>query len=455
MLKQSFEIWKYFSTLKTGHIFLLITITVFIIQCVYFILIFTEPKIDEHFTKKELQLHVRVKYHEFKSHLLKTGSKYVEYIKNDSKVTHGTESIRPRFCSGCFNTNFFLLFEPRKVCGVRPIKLVVFVTSIISQRTDREVLRQTWLSEARNQTAEVCYFFLLGRPVNQSDVRTIQDENDQWNDLVVYDFTDSYKNLSIKTILGFKYVIEHCPNAEFVMKTDIDVYVNLKPVLTLLMNKGTNKAQQKRSKPFSDLKLEKSRQTRINIEENETKIRSGEMFGLLWKDTIPQRKNMTKFEKWIVSFNEYPNSSYPDYFDGHAYILSMGIVKSVIKISRKIPFFKFEDVYIGLCLKELGYTLETTEGFLRLGQRVTTCSHKFEHVFTVHNVTIDRMVQIWNTTCPSKGVVELVNTRRKNQWIRLKFEDESKNAKLSQQRIEENRQTKFYYGRIGRNLINL
>ena len=47
------------------------------------------------------------------------------------------------------------------------------------------------------------------------------------------DFLDTYQNLTLKTLAGVKWAGQFCGQAEFVMKTDDDMYVDLYEVHTL------------------------------------------------------------------------------------------------------------------------------------------------------------------------------------------------------------------------------
>ena len=47
------------------------------------------------------------------------------------------------------------------------------------------------------------------------------------------DFLDTYHNLSYKAVMGNLWVAEFCSQAEFVVKTDDDMYVDLYEVHTL------------------------------------------------------------------------------------------------------------------------------------------------------------------------------------------------------------------------------
>ena len=52
-------------------------------------------------------------------------------------------------------------------------------------------------------------------------------------DLVQGEFSDTYANLSYKNIMGKLWVSEYCEQAEFVVKTDDDVYVNIYEVYNI------------------------------------------------------------------------------------------------------------------------------------------------------------------------------------------------------------------------------
>ena len=51
--------------------------------------------------------------------------------------------------------------------------------------------------------------------------------------IVQGNFLDSYKNLTYKTVLGHKWVSSFCAQAEFVMKADDDIYLDLYGLYTV------------------------------------------------------------------------------------------------------------------------------------------------------------------------------------------------------------------------------
>ena len=55
-------------------------------------------------------------------------------------------------------------------------------------------------------------------------------------------FQDSYHNLTLKTVMGLKWTSIFCPHAQFILKTDDDIYVNV-PLLTSVVKKESQMAE--------------------------------------------------------------------------------------------------------------------------------------------------------------------------------------------------------------------
>ena len=67
-------------------------------------------------------------------------------------------------------------------------------------------------SHTRNQKGQIQgVFFLVGKS-NQSDQRTriLETEIEKFNDFIIGDYIDAYKNVTKKTFSGYKYVTEYC-----------------------------------------------------------------------------------------------------------------------------------------------------------------------------------------------------------------------------------------------------
>jgi len=310
-----------------------------------------------------------------------------------------TQTPRPDVCNDCFKLNLKPILQTTDICrpiagGKSPL-VVAFITCTVEGRDVRDAIRNTWASYSRSNTAFMRYFFIVGR----TDNATLQDalvlENDIFHDIVQYDFKDTYRNLTIKTMVGLQHAVKYCKTAEFVLKTDSDVYVNV-PAFSHLLNSYKNT----------------SSETGGHVENGHNG-----MFGRLHNRALPIRNTSVSFrEKWIVSKTEYPRSVYPKYLDGHAYVLPTSVARAVVDVSKDIPFFHLEDVYVGLCLEHLGYEVKGTRGFLRVKTPLPVCSYKYDNVYFVHRLDSPYMLKVWEASCSNTGKAQFWKRLRQGEW---------------------------------------
>ncbi|OWF51503.1 beta-1,3-galactosyltransferase 5-like [Mizuhopecten yessoensis] len=281
------------------------------------------------------------------------------------------EPGRPESCTDCFKHEFSLTIDNEEVCKIRPgntkqeITILILIFTSHARRGQRDAIRQTWLTHAKNNTANIRYVFLLGIS-NQTNLnQAVLEENKLHADLIQENFTDSYLNLTYKTMMGFKWALTHCAHAKFVLKTDDDMYVNI-PVLINL--------------------------TRTNAEHLQTAV-GGSCF------VLDQQPIRDKYSKWYASYTSYPQELYPGFCSGTGYITSIAVVKHVFDISKNVPFFHLEDIYVSLCLKQLGYHLLPLYGFHNHRVRIDFCHYKSAFVVTSHELSPDLLRSVWTGTC--------------------------------------------------------
>ena len=91
----------------------------------------------------------------------------------------------------------------------------------------------TYTYKARHKAKVI---FLLGSTAKPEPglEREIAEEGAEHGDIVREDFLDTYQNLTLKTLAGVKWAGQWCHQAEFVMKTDDDMYVNLETMMEYL-----------------------------------------------------------------------------------------------------------------------------------------------------------------------------------------------------------------------------
>jgi beta-1,3-galactosyltransferase 1 len=115
-------------------------------------------------------------------------------------------------------------------------------------------------------------------------------------------------------------------------------------------------------------------------------------------ETIPSPIR-NRSSKWYVSIESYKERRYPGYCSGTGYLTSFNIVEKILAISPKIPFFYFEDVYVGLCLRKIGGFIKNQEGFNRIRVRLDACVYNGKTMFTSHHLTAKEIETVWNSKC--------------------------------------------------------
>ena len=238
---------------------------------------------------------------------------------------------RPDRCNNCFYRPYRFIINSLRVCKFTTvIDLLVLIHTRPRNKLHRNLIRGTWAkSMNKNISSRVRYIFLIG---NSSHNHQIWKENKLFGDLILQDFMDSYLNLTLKTLMGFEWGRNFCPQAKMIMKTDDDVLVNVQQILLLI---------------------------------HDVKYQTDLVYGDCYKNNTPVRnepiqKNLRKF---YTPFWRYPHQIYPPYCRGIGYIISAQNVDGILSISSNIPFFEWEDVYIGLCLKALGSKVQNIKKF--------------------------------------------------------------------------------------------
>lgn len=61
-------------------------------------------------------------------------------------------------------------------------------------------------------------------------------ESKNYGDIVQADFIDNYFNNTIKTMMGFNWIVKYCPNSSFYLFSDDDMYVSIKNLLRFVRN---------------------------------------------------------------------------------------------------------------------------------------------------------------------------------------------------------------------------
>lgn len=215
----------------------------------------------------------------------------------------------------------FIIDEP-EICDQRKPFLVLMVPVATQQLEARNAIRSTWGNESVVQGKSITVLFVLGlsgdaQGANQQEQLSL--ESQKYHDLIQSDFVDTYKNLTIKTMVLLDWLATRCPQASYAMKIDSDMFLNLENLMSLLLAPDTPKENY--------------------------------ITGMvMWNRPVIRNPS----SKWYVPKDLYPEDFYPTYLLGMGYVFSNDLPEKLVRVSKDIPPFTIEDAYVGACLKKLG-----------------------------------------------------------------------------------------------------
>ena len=220
-----------------------------------------------------------------------------------------------------FNYNFAALTDIQDGCADKP-DVVIYVHTRPDATDRRDLIRSTYGMVHQHDGVRLRTFFFIGvtsHPDTKEQQR-VKDEAAKYNDLVQHDFIDSYRNMTIKHLVGMNWVLEHCPTAQMLVKVDDDVFVNVYRLVEFYkfyMYKHTR---------FSEL---------VNCAVSKgTRVRRG------------------KRQQWSVTKEEFSAAVYPDYCMGYAEIFSRDAAQRIYDVANITKFLWIDDVFVTGVLRE-------------------------------------------------------------------------------------------------------
>ncbi|XP_066564121.1 beta-1,3-galactosyltransferase 2 [Amia ocellicauda] len=217
----------------------------------------------------------------------------------------------------------YVLNEPDK-CIRRIPFLVLMIPVAPHERPVRDAIRKTWGQENYVPGVVILRIFALGLPSGDRAPQIqaeLERESQEHHDIIQKDFLDSYRNLTIKTMAILDWLASYCPGASYAMKIDTDMFLNVDYLVNKLLQP-------------SALYPKKNYIT-----------------GLVLENTAVHRNKDSKF---YMPKEVFPSDIYPIYVSGVGYVFSIDLASKLLSASWLVEPVFLEDVYVGICLHELG-----------------------------------------------------------------------------------------------------
>lgn len=110
--------------------------------------------------------------------------------------------------------------------------ILIFINSRLNSHSTRDAIREVFKKTLND--SRITYGFFLSKPTDVETRRRVVEESTVWGDVIVAASEEAYPQLTVKTAHLFHWVATNCPNSNYVVKVDDDVYVNVARLLSVL-----------------------------------------------------------------------------------------------------------------------------------------------------------------------------------------------------------------------------
>ncbi|KAM4704566.1 beta-1,3-galactosyltransferase 5-like isoform 1-T2 [Discoglossus pictus] len=221
--------------------------------------------------------------------------------------------------------------------------LLILVTSHPAHLESRKAIRKTWAAPDRHAVYPWQVVFLIGQPLDVELDWHIHNEQKSYGDILMGNYLDTYRNLTLKVMHGLKWATDRC-QPQYILKTDDDCFVNTNRLPSFL-------AQQSPIKTGLYIGSSFSQEKRVVIRDPSS--------------------------KWFVSQQDYDLDVYPPYASGIGYILSLDASKMVLRMAASVPLIPVEDAYVGILAKRAGIKLLSSSRFAKHNIKWSICNYRY------------------------------------------------------------------------------
>ena len=191
--------------------------------------------------------------------------------------------------------------------------IVVIIHSAPQNFEKRNAVRNTWGNKVLANKQSLHFVFLVGESMLENIQKSLMNESLVYGDVVQGSFLDSYRNMTYKHVMGLKWVSQYCPDVQYVLKTDDDIFVDTFQLTQYVKEKfGT----------FGVSNL---------------------IYCYIYSNALVKRSHRSK---WYIAVRDYKAAYFPDYCGGWAILYSKDVVLKLIDESTKHRYFWIDDVHV-------------------------------------------------------------------------------------------------------------
>ncbi|XP_017268794.1 N-acetyllactosaminide beta-1,3-N-acetylglucosaminyltransferase 3 [Kryptolebias marmoratus] len=273
--------------------------------------------------------------------------------------------------------HFPMLLDLPEKCGGAYESNKVFLLLVIKSSPHnydrREVLRKTWAKERMHNGVWIRRVFISGTTGEGYEKerlnKMLELEQREFSDILQWDFSDTFYNLTLKQTLFLEWMERNCPKARFLFNGDDDVFANTDNMVVYLQSLNDNDG-------------------------------SKHLFtGHLIANVGPIRAAGSKY---FIPVQVQESNLYPPYCGGGGFLLSGFTGMIIYRMSKSIPFLPIDDVYMGMCLAKAGLGPASHIGVRTAGLHIAAVTSDaydpcfYKDILLVHRFLPGQIYLMWN-----------------------------------------------------------
>ncbi|XP_063219542.1 UDP-GlcNAc:betaGal beta-1,3-N-acetylglucosaminyltransferase 7-like [Bacillus rossius redtenbacheri] len=236
-------------------------------------------------------------------------------------------------------------------------KLLILVSSAPGNFDKRQAIRLSWGHFALRH--DVIIGFFLGAVTNSSVQGLVEKESTTYMDIIQNKNIDSYRNLTLKSLSMLQWVNQYCPGIGFILKSDDDVFINVRNLLSF---------------------VDTQRETKNTI------------FGNVARNWKPIRSHNNKY---YVSDLLFQDALYPSFATGPAYLMTQDVPARLTSAALMKAPFPLEDVFFtGIVAEELNIKRINNVQFHPYFKKKV--HDDITKLISIHKITAHQHLSLWN-----------------------------------------------------------
>uniref|UniRef100_A0A1I7T5V7 Hexosyltransferase n=1 Tax=Caenorhabditis tropicalis TaxID=1561998 RepID=A0A1I7T5V7_9PELO len=278
---------------------------------------------------------------------------FIEIPRNESKTNSFIAHFKDQ------NHSYQFLTVPKKLC-TNNTKLQITILSTAGNFDIRQAIRDTWANPNNSKHVlnnDVRISFIISAVENEFLSFALQKEIEKYDDLIVTSLYESYELLILKVHAILSYKQNYCDSADFQLKIDDDMAVDMDGLFDSL----------------SDKRL-------ANVDA---------ISGIIWKNSPPVRE---KKHRWYVPTSLYSQKYFPPYIDGPIYLIGRNIIPKMLEEAKNYNQWVIEDVFWtgiiakALRIKQINWSTHLLRYVIELIPSRLKCSKGKPLIYAVHNM---------------------------------------------------------------------